>query len=61
MHKSGEVLTFRRRLVEIHGEEVVQMLETKKHMQVRYSLLEYDALYHHYKDEVHKIVLRETK
>lgn len=55
IEKGGEPLVFRRRLVDIHGEETVQMLEIKKNMPVQYRLVEYDALYYHYKREVERV------
>lgn len=49
--KHGEQLIFRRRLVEEFGEQRVQLLENKRYQVKKYSIIELDALYCHYKME----------
>lgn len=57
MVKGGEQLLFRRKLVELHGESIVQMLENKRWKVSRHSIVELDALYYYYKQEWSKLNL----
>ena len=47
----GDPLIYRRRLVELYGEGMVQMLEDKKYKTKRYSIAELDLLTIHYQEE----------
>jgi len=56
IHRGGEQLLFRQNLVKERGEEYVQMLEAKRYKIKRHSKIEYDALYHYYKQEADKLL-----